>query len=333
MTRARLPPSACASSWPDIDAQRRRHGAHARAVRPQRRRDPAAESGQRRPAVRGRAGARTGRCSGRMSSCGGPTYDIEAAVARMRATDDPRVELIVELMLTPPPQAEVIEHAERACSPAERSTLPHGARSSRSWHWIAPSRHRDRRHSYYLADERVLIDPIAPTTGRLVRDHGPPSDVVPDEPTPLPLERRSSSSASASRCAASRRAALHEFTTRSSRSSRSTSATSCREESSSHGSRVRSARTRPRCTSRDSRRARARRRSAFAGSLVVQLAFVPDRLHGRAGRTRGRATRRESYSTTSAEARLPASAPRRTETPFDRPRRPPSCSREPASPG
>jgi predicted phosphodiesterase len=39
-------------------------------------------------------------------------YDVEAAVARMRATGDPSVEQIVELMLTPPSRDEVIEHAE-----------------------------------------------------------------------------------------------------------------------------------------------------------------------------------------------------------------------------
>lgn len=40
-------------------------------------------------------------------------YDVEAAVERMRATDDPRVEQIVELMLTPPTREEVIEDAEQ----------------------------------------------------------------------------------------------------------------------------------------------------------------------------------------------------------------------------
>ena len=40
-------------------------------------------------------------------------YDVEAAVAQMRATDDPRVEQIVEMMLEPPPRDEAIEHAER----------------------------------------------------------------------------------------------------------------------------------------------------------------------------------------------------------------------------
>ena len=40
-------------------------------------------------------------------------YDVEAAVALMRATDDPRVELIVELMLDPPSRDEVIADAER----------------------------------------------------------------------------------------------------------------------------------------------------------------------------------------------------------------------------
>jgi predicted phosphodiesterase len=39
-------------------------------------------------------------------------YDVEAAIARMRTTDDPSVEQIVELMLTPPSRDEVIEHAE-----------------------------------------------------------------------------------------------------------------------------------------------------------------------------------------------------------------------------
>jgi putative phosphoesterase len=40
-------------------------------------------------------------------------YDVEDAIARMRETDDPRVEAIVELMLEPPVQDEVIEDAER----------------------------------------------------------------------------------------------------------------------------------------------------------------------------------------------------------------------------
>jgi putative phosphoesterase len=40
-------------------------------------------------------------------------YDLDAAIARMRATDDPRVEAIVELMLEPPSRDEVVEDAER----------------------------------------------------------------------------------------------------------------------------------------------------------------------------------------------------------------------------
>jgi predicted phosphodiesterase len=40
-------------------------------------------------------------------------YDVEAAVTLMRATDDPSVEAIVELMLEPPSREEVIEDAER----------------------------------------------------------------------------------------------------------------------------------------------------------------------------------------------------------------------------
>ncbi len=40
-------------------------------------------------------------------------YDIAAAVAQMRGTDDPRVEVIVELMLQPRSREEAIEHAEK----------------------------------------------------------------------------------------------------------------------------------------------------------------------------------------------------------------------------
>ncbi len=40
-------------------------------------------------------------------------YDVEAAVALMRETEDPSVERIVELMLEPPPRQEVVEDAER----------------------------------------------------------------------------------------------------------------------------------------------------------------------------------------------------------------------------
>jgi diadenosine tetraphosphatase ApaH/serine/threonine PP2A family protein phosphatase len=39
-------------------------------------------------------------------------YDVDAAVARMRATDDPSVEAIVERMLGPPSRDEVIADAE-----------------------------------------------------------------------------------------------------------------------------------------------------------------------------------------------------------------------------
>jgi len=40
-------------------------------------------------------------------------YDVEAAIASMLATDDPRAELIAEMMRLPPAQDEVIEDAER----------------------------------------------------------------------------------------------------------------------------------------------------------------------------------------------------------------------------
>lgn len=39
-------------------------------------------------------------------------YDVEAAVAQMRATNDPSVEAIVEMMLEPPQRDEAITHAE-----------------------------------------------------------------------------------------------------------------------------------------------------------------------------------------------------------------------------
>jgi predicted phosphodiesterase len=39
-------------------------------------------------------------------------YDVEAAVVRMRETDDPRADLITEMMLTPPSREEVIADAE-----------------------------------------------------------------------------------------------------------------------------------------------------------------------------------------------------------------------------
>ena len=39
-------------------------------------------------------------------------YDLEGAVAQMRATDDPRAETVVELMLEPPVREEVIADAE-----------------------------------------------------------------------------------------------------------------------------------------------------------------------------------------------------------------------------
>jgi putative phosphoesterase len=40
-------------------------------------------------------------------------YDVEAAVALMQATDDPRVEVVVELMRDPPSRDDVIGDAER----------------------------------------------------------------------------------------------------------------------------------------------------------------------------------------------------------------------------
>jgi diadenosine tetraphosphatase ApaH/serine/threonine PP2A family protein phosphatase len=39
-------------------------------------------------------------------------YDVDGAVARMRATDDPRAEQLAEILLQPPTREEAIEHAE-----------------------------------------------------------------------------------------------------------------------------------------------------------------------------------------------------------------------------
>ena len=65
----------------------------------QRRGDQAAQSGQRRPAVRARArDAPTGRCSARTSSSAGRPYDLDAAVERLRAGGMPNFEQIEELM-------------------------------------------------------------------------------------------------------------------------------------------------------------------------------------------------------------------------------------------
>ncbi|HEX5029746.1 MAG TPA: metallophosphoesterase family protein [Gaiellaceae bacterium] len=40
-------------------------------------------------------------------------YDVEEAITLMRATDDPRADVVAEMMRTPPSQDEVIEDAER----------------------------------------------------------------------------------------------------------------------------------------------------------------------------------------------------------------------------
>jgi hypothetical protein len=48
------------------------------------------------------------------------------------------------------------------------------------WHWDAPHpRIGIRVHSYYLPEERVLLDPIAPGEGLdFFAEHGPPTDVL-----------------------------------------------------------------------------------------------------------------------------------------------------------
>lgn len=48
------------------------------------------------------------------------------------------------------------------------------------WHWAAPHpRIGIEVHSYYLPEERILIDPIAPADGlEWFAEHGPPSEVL-----------------------------------------------------------------------------------------------------------------------------------------------------------
>lgn len=48
------------------------------------------------------------------------------------------------------------------------------------WHWSAEHPRIEKEvHSYYLLEERVLIDPIAPADGLdWFAEHGPPTDVV-----------------------------------------------------------------------------------------------------------------------------------------------------------
>jgi hypothetical protein len=40
-------------------------------------------------------------------------YDVDATVERYRASGQPNVEQIVEMMLVPPERREVIDHAEK----------------------------------------------------------------------------------------------------------------------------------------------------------------------------------------------------------------------------
>ena len=69
--------------------------------------------GKRRASVRGPSRARDWALLGPDVELRRTDYDIEAAVTLMRATDDPRVELIVELMRDPPSRDDVIADAER----------------------------------------------------------------------------------------------------------------------------------------------------------------------------------------------------------------------------
>ena len=65
-------------------------------------------------ASRTRAGpARTGRFSGPDVELRRTEYDVDGTVERYRASGQPNVEQIVEMMLTPPEPREVIDHAEK----------------------------------------------------------------------------------------------------------------------------------------------------------------------------------------------------------------------------
>jgi hypothetical protein len=59
-------------------------------------------------------------------------YEVDAAVERMRETDDPRVEQIVELMLEPPSRDEAIEQPRASSSPSSAGvSLPFSRLSER----------------------------------------------------------------------------------------------------------------------------------------------------------------------------------------------------------
>ena len=94
-------------------------------------------------------------------------YDVEGTIARMRATDDPRV--------------EVDRRADGEPAPAGRDHRGRGAPRVRGLSAVRSTHGADRPgdlaldrfhpnikipvHSYYLEHEGVLIDPITPTTG------------------------------------------------------------------------------------------------------------------------------------------------------------------------
>ena len=63
--------------------------------------------------TRSSPGTRTGRCCTPEVELRRTPYDLEAAIERMRAAGMPKFAQIEELMRTPPPQADVIEHTER----------------------------------------------------------------------------------------------------------------------------------------------------------------------------------------------------------------------------
>jgi hypothetical protein len=108
-------------------------------------------------------------------------YDVEDAIAQMLATDDPRAELIAEMMRTPPDQDEVIDDAERRVFRRLTSRLSRvDGDCLRALALVGSTpEDQDRVHSYYLPAERVLIDPIEPEDGLdWFAEHGPPEHVL-----------------------------------------------------------------------------------------------------------------------------------------------------------
>ena len=269
--------------------------------------------GQRRtPVGRTRPASRTGRMLGPDVELRRTEYDVEAAVALMRATDDPTRRADRRADAATPTSRDEVDRGRGAPRVRGLSAVrspPWSEIVPGIWHWSAV--HPNIKipvHSYYLPAERVLIDPIAPDDGLdWFAEHGPPTRRPADEPPPLPLER-SSPSASASRCTAFARDArvprrragravrLRRRAARRDRRARGRSDLPGRDGSSSHPD--------ARCE------ALAVADGAVAlGGRAVRSRSCPDRVHGRTGADEGRRPARV-VSRTALGARSPTTCSR-----------------------